>query len=116
MSEKQDDILGQEDKTILVSAEDCNAALDFWRHFNIEIPSALQDAVTSFEKDATFENQQKVKLEFCKAIAETDHEAFKDEMFSKIREECADTTFNMQFDKDLESTLSVDKTETEDKK
>jgi hypothetical protein len=42
----------------------------------------LQDAFDLFAKDPTFENQNKVKLEICRAISQTDHEAFKDDMFS----------------------------------
>lgn len=109
MSEQQKNTIGEEDKTVLVSGEDCLSALDFWRHFNIEIPANLQAAVDAFSKDPTFENQEKVKLEVCKAISETQHEAFKDEMFSRIVEECAGVTFDMQFDTDLEDTLTTDK-------
>lgn len=101
--------MAEKDTTVVISPEDCNAALDFWRHFNIPIPQALQDAFDTFAKDVTFPNQEKVKLEICRAISETDHEAFKDEMFKKIVEECAGVTFDMQFDKDLEKTLSVEK-------
>ena len=101
-------VLEKENK-VVISAEDCNAALDFWRHFNIPIPDALQESFDLFSKDPTFENQNKVKLEVCRAISETDHEAFKDEMFQKIVEECAGVTFDMQFDKDLEKTLTVEK-------
>ena len=102
-------VSGAKDTTVVITPEDCIAALDFWRHFNIPIPTALQDAFDSFSKDPVFLNQEKVKLEICRAISETDHEAFKDEMFKKIVEECAGVTFDMQFDKDLEKTLSVEK-------
>lgn len=110
MSEqKPDGQLAEKDTTVVITPEDCNAALDFWRHFNIPIPQALQDAFESFSQDPSFPNQEKVKLEVCRAISETDHEAFKDEMFVKIVEECAGVTFDMQFDKDLEKTLSTEK-------
>lgn len=92
---------------VVISPEDCNAALDFWRHFNIPIPAALQSALDDFAASPDFPNQQKVKLEICRAISTTDHEAFKDDMFSKIVEECAGVTFEMQFDKDFESTVTV---------
>ena len=106
MSEENKNSLEKEDQKVVISAEDCNAALDFWRHFNIPIPEALQTAMDNFSSNATFLNQQKVKLEICKAIAFTDHEAFKDEMFSKIVEECAGVTFDMQFDEDFEKEVT----------
>jgi hypothetical protein len=110
MSEqKTDGQLAEVDTTVVISPEDCNAALDFWRHFNIPIPQDLQTAFDEFSKDPSFVNQNKVKLQVTKAIAETDHAAFKDEMFTKIVEECAAVSFEMQFDKDIETTLSVEK-------
>ena len=106
MSEKEQQSTEKEQK-VVISPEDCNAALDFWRHFNIPIPSDLQDAFDSFSKEPNFENQEKVKLQICKAISTTDHEAFKDDMFSKIVEECAGVTFDMQFDADFEKTVQI---------
>lgn len=97
----------EKEKKVVISAEDCNAALDFWRHFNIPIPAELQGALDAFAADPTFQNQEKVKLEVCRAISTTDHEAFKDDMFSKIVEECEGVTFEMQFDKDFEAEVSV---------
>ncbi len=108
MSEDQPASQGVEkEKKVVISPEDCNAALDFWRHFNIPIPAELQGALDAFAADPSFINQEKVKLEVCRAISTTDHEAFKDEMFSKIVEECEGVTFEMQFDKDLEEEVTV---------
>jgi hypothetical protein len=97
----------EKERKVVISPEDCNAALDFWRHFNIPISADLQGALDAFAADSSILNQDKVKLEVCKAIAITDHEAFKDDMFSKIKEECEGVTFEMQFDKDLEDTVTV---------
>jgi hypothetical protein len=101
--------LAEKENKVVISPEDCNAALDFWRHFEIPIGSNLQLAFDAFAKDPSFENQEKVKLEVCRAIAETDHEAFKDEMFQRIAEECSGVTFDMQFDKDFEATVAEKK-------
>lgn len=107
MSEEKNDALLEKDTKVVISPEDCSAALDFWRHFDIPISEGLQSALDIFAKDVTFENQQKLKLEICKAISETEHEAFKDEMFQRIVEECAGVSFDMQFDKDFETTVAV---------
>jgi hypothetical protein len=96
----------EKEQKVVISPEDCNAALDFWRHFNIPIPSNLQSAMDTFAQDPSFTNQEKVKLEICRAIAQTDHEAFKDDMFKKISEECEGVTFEMQFDKDFEEEVT----------
>jgi len=99
----------EKENKVVISPEDCNAALDFWKHFQIPVPQSLQLAMDTFSKDPTFENQDKVKLEVCKAIAETDHEAFKDKMFQRIVEESSGITFDMQFDKDFEATVTEKK-------
>ena len=97
----------EETNKVVISPEDCNAALDFWRHFNIPISAQLQGALDAFAADPSFKNQERVKLEVTRAIATTDHEAFKDEMFTKIVEECEGVSFEMQFDKDLEDEVTV---------
>lgn len=108
MSDQNEQLAANEvDQKVAISPEDCNAALDFWRHFNIPIPADLQGAMDGFAKDPTWQNQEVVKLAICKAISETDHQAFKDEMFSKIVEETAAVSFDLQFDQDLEKTLDV---------
>lgn len=108
-SETQSDALIEKDTKVVISPEDCNAALDFWKHFEIPITAGMQTAFDLFAKEPTFENQEKIKLEVCRAIAETDHEAFKDEMFQRIVEECSGVTFDMQFDKDFEATVTEKK-------
>lgn len=95
------------EQKVVISADEVNSALDFWRHFNIPITEDLQKAFEDFQKEATFQNQQKIKLAITQAISTSTHEAFLDEMFSKIREECSDVAFQMQFDKDLEETVTV---------
>jgi hypothetical protein len=102
------DTTAEEVNKVVISPDDCNAALDFWRHFNIPIGVELQTAMDSFAADPSFENQQRVKLEVTKAISTTDHEAFRDDMFKKIVEECATVSYHMQFDKDIEAVLKVE--------
>jgi hypothetical protein len=94
-------------KTVAITPEDCSGAADFWTHFEVPMPQALKDAFATFAKEPTFENQQIVKLEVCRAIGYTDHEAFKDEMFTEIVEECRNVTYDMGFDKELEATLTT---------
>lgn len=104
MSEQDENVAN---KQVVISPEDCNAALDFWRHFNIPISPEFQSAMDAFSKEPTFENQEKVKLEITKVISTSQHEAFKDEMFEKIVSECQGVNFDMQFDKDFEEEVSV---------
>lgn len=108
-NKNQDGSLTEKENKVVISPEDCNAALDFWRHFEIPISPALQAAFEAFAQEQSFENQNKIKLEISRSISETDHEAFKDEMFQRIVEECSGVTFDMQFDKDFEATVEEKK-------
>ena len=93
---------------VVITGEDCKGAADFWTHFEVPMPTELKTAFERFEKDPSIENQNEVKLQVCKAIGYTDHDAFNDEMFKKIVEECRNVVYDMSFDKDLASTLSVE--------
>jgi hypothetical protein len=99
---------GEAQKEVVISADDCRAALDFWSHFEIPMTSELQKAMDDFAQNPSLENQDQVKLEVCRAISGTDHPAFKDEMFQKIVEECSNVLYDMQFDRDLEATLTTE--------
>ena len=105
---KQEESTGDDTK-VVISPKDCQSALDFWKHFNIPIPGELQKAIQLFTDEPSFTNQERVKYEVCKAIATSDHAAFKDDYFVKIVEECAAVAYDMTFDRDLESTLVEDK-------
>jgi hypothetical protein len=93
-------------KTVAITPEDCNGAADFWTHFEVPMPPELKEAFAKFAKDPSYENQNEVKLQVCKAIGYTEHEAFHDEMFKEIREECKNVTYDMGFDSALESVLT----------
>lgn len=105
--EKAPTATAEKEQKVAISPEDLNAALDFWRHFNIPIAAGLQTAVEAFTADPSFANQELVTYELCAAITTTDHEAFKDEMFNMIVKECTSKHFEMQFDRDLEAEVTV---------
>lgn len=96
-------------KEVVITPDDCNAAMDFWSHFQIPVTPELKAAMEAFAKNPSVETQDNVKLEVCKAIATTEHNAFKDEMFKKIVEECSNVVYDMEFERDLEATLSSKK-------
>jgi hypothetical protein len=117
MSDKHEEVkdensnpLQEVSNKVTITPEDCNGAAEFWRHFNVEMLPELKVAFEQFEKAPTYENQQEVKLQICKAIGYTDHEAFRDEMFTEIVEECRSVVYNLSFDKSLEVTLDKEGT------
>jgi len=114
VEEKETNPLQEVTKKVLINAEDCAGAAEFWKHFNVEMLPELRTAFERFEKEPTYENQQEIKLQVCRAIGYTDHEAFRDEMFKEIVEECRGIAYDMSFDKSLTETLTPedDKTNT----
>lgn len=98
----------EDKRKVVISPEDCRAALEFWKHFDIPVPEGLKKAFDTFCTDPTFENQEEVKYFVTTAISSSDHQAFKDEMFSKVREECAQVSYDMAFNRELEETLTTE--------
>ena len=93
---------------IVISPEDCAGAAEFWTQFEIPMPPELTAAFAKFAANPSYENQNEVKLQVVKAVGYTDHEAFNDEMFKEIVEECRGVTYDMSFDKGLESQLTTE--------
>jgi len=117
--EVSENALQENIRKVVVTPEDCAGASEFWTHFDINMPAELKAAFEAFAKNPSVETQDEVKLQLCKAIGYTDHEAFKDEMFMEIVEECRSVVYDMSFDKQLETTLDEKQKSTpvtEDKK
>lgn len=107
VKETENNPLQEVSKAVAITPEDCSGAADFWTHFEVPMLPELKEAFQKFAKDPSFENQNGVKLSICKAIGYTEHEAFRDEMFKEIVEECKNVTYDMGFDDALESTLGA---------
>jgi len=107
-TESEKNTLNEVVTKIVITPEDVAGAADFWTHFEVPMTSALKEAFEAFSKNQTIENQNNIKIAVCNAIRTTDHEAFNDEMFKEIREECTDTEYDMAFNRQLEAKLSED--------
>ena len=95
-------------RKVVITPEDCQGAAEFWTHFEVPMPEGLKTAFEGFAKDPTFENQDKVRLEISRAIAYTQHDAFRDEMFKEVVEECRAVEYDMGFNEQLEKELTPD--------
>ena|SRR5579884_1752568 len=113
VKESENNALQEVSSKVVITPEDCSGAADFWTHFDVPMPQELRDAFAAFAKNPSFENQNAVKLQLCKAIGYTEHDAFNDEMFKEITEECRNVTYDMSFDRSLEDTLAPASTSKE---
>jgi hypothetical protein len=107
MSEKENEKnpLQEVVRKVVITGEDCKGAADFWTHFEVPMIPELKAAFDAFVSNPTLENQDEVKFAVCKAIGYTDHDAFNDEMFKEIVEECRSVVYDMSFDRGLVKTL-----------
>jgi hypothetical protein len=106
MSENQENNALQEvSRKVVITPEDCQGAAEFWTHFEVPMPEELKLAFDTFAADPTFENQDKIRLTIARAIAYTPHDAFRDEMFKEVVEECKAVEYDMGFDQNLEAAL-----------
>jgi hypothetical protein len=108
VKETDNNALQEVSRNVAITPEDCSGAADFWTHFEVPMIPELKEAFEKFAKDPSYANQQEVKQQVCKAIGYTEHEAFKDEMFTEIVDECKNVTYDMGFDSALESTLGTE--------
>jgi len=102
----------QELTEIVINKEDIDNLEGFFTHFNIDCPDYLKQQFATYRNAAkddkieyTLKDQQYLKEELCKAIASSEHELLKDELFSSVVERCEDIWFHAQFKRDLEETL-----------
>ena len=106
----------QEEKKVVVNQEDIQNIEDFFKHFRIPIPNYLQQQIDVFKQDPnnyTYDKQCVLKSELAHAISESDHELFKDELFSNVIKNCAKEWYDTQFNRDLESALSENQDSSE---
>ncbi len=106
-NENENNALQEVSRKVVITPEDCSGAADFWTHFEVPMPEELKNAFKRFAENPSIETQDEVKMEVCRAIGYTDHDAFNDEMFKEIVEECRNVTYDMQFDKNLTETLTT---------
>jgi len=95
-------------RTVVITPEDVAGAAEFWPQFEVPLSSELKAAFERFIAEPTFENQKELKLQLTKEVSTSGHEAFLDEMFKDIREECSNVQYDMAFDKSLESQLTTE--------
>lgn len=99
----------QNEKKVVISQDDTKNVVEYFSHFNIQMPDYLKTAADQFDAEPTFANQQLFKLNLCKAMLESQHESFKDEMFDTVKENASKAMYDLQFDYDLRDELGVEK-------
>ena len=100
-----------EKKEVVISADDIKNISVFFNHFNITIPKFLQAELDRYNNKPdkyTYDDQLKLKAELAHAIVDSEHELFKDELFTKVVTNCEKEWYNVQFNRDFENTIKDD--------
>lgn len=98
-----------EERRVVVNQEDVKNIEDFFNHFRIPIPDFLKTQLDKFKNSPesyTYDDQCLLKTELARAIASSDHELFKDELFTNVLNNCSKEWYDAQFNRDLEEALS----------
>lgn len=95
----------EEQSKVTCSAEDSENIRQYGKHFNVPLTDELVEAIDTFAKDPSFENQKEVKLQVSKWLLSSTHESFKDSLWDAPKKAAEDAVFNLQFDKDVKEHL-----------
>jgi len=109
---------------ITTDVEDCKNVRDFFSHFKIDVPNYLHDAIAAYEaaldanknskeqrnQDRTLLDAQNLfRISLCRAMVESDHPLFKDELFKTVINNSDQVVFTANFDKQISDALTTNK-------
>jgi len=114
MSEETTEETGEVKNKITISSDDCDNVKKYCDHFGVPSSPELDAALAAFKANNTFENQMEIKLEICKWMLSCDHASFKDNLWNAPKKAAEGVVYDLQFDKDLQETLSAVEAETEE--
>lgn len=88
-----------------IEIDDADAVIDFWHHFELEVPEYLQKAADDFLKSPNLTTQNIFRVALCKAISEGKEPIFKDEVFLAIKKNTDKVVFHAEFSQELEKII-----------
>jgi hypothetical protein len=101
-------IVGDEaESKTLVTMEDVKNVRDFFDHFKIEMPQYLTDHLAAMENAENIDEKlhDEMRVQVARAIAESEHEIFKDQLFEEVIPNCQKAWFDRQFSEDFEEAM-----------
>lgn len=109
---------------VTTDIEDCNNVKDFFYHFKIDMPDYLSNAIQDYENELKkspaiikedynkeknlIEHQNNFRVALCRAMVESNHPLFKDELFKTVITNSDQVVFTSNFDKQISEALTVD--------
>lgn len=100
-----------QEKVVLATKDDISNIENFFSHFKLPLPKYLQDQIDVWKSNPegfNEDNQKEMVAALSRAVLESDHEIFSNDVWKGILKECDETYYNSQFDKDLQEALSAE--------
>lgn len=107
---------------VVTDLEDCKNVRDFFTHFKIHMPDYLNSAIVNYEAvletTRSFTKEEKTvskklleaqnifRVSLCKAMVESDHPLFKDELFKTVIGNSEEVVFCANFDEQIGEALT----------
>jgi hypothetical protein len=100
----------EQQNKVVITHEDVKNVKDFFSHFNIPLAEYLTTTLNEIEnaEEVTLELQDKMRINIARAIFESEHEIFKDDLFSEVIPNCEKAWFDAQFSQDFEDAMTSD--------
>lgn len=102
-------------KEVCIDNEDVKNIIDFFRHFEIKMPDDLTEALKAFE-EAQVRNapdgelcllQNTLRTALCRCIVERNADAFKNEIFNEVVENCKKVIFIDSFENQVKDLVTT---------
>lgn len=90
---------------VVIDINDVKNGMNFFKHFNLEVPELLKKAIEDFEKEPNIETQNEFRIAFCKTILQGTEEIYKDEVFELIKVNMAKIDDVYELEKSIKDTL-----------
>lgn len=109
LQDEKDSQTEEQAAALVLSPEDAQNVIDYFKHFKIDLPDQLAAACGVFVENTTLTNQKELKRELCNAIRTSKHESFTDKMFAEIRAICTKAEYDLEFEKELRDVIGQKK-------
>ena len=93
---------------VVITKEDAKNIREFFSHFDITLPDFLSKQIQDITDNEriSLEQQNILRVAIARAISESDHEIFKDQLFEEVIPNCDRVWFDHKFSEDFEVAMA----------
>ena len=94
---------------VVTTQDDIDNMENFFKHFGEPMPNYLRKQIDNWKENKdnyTWQAQEELRAALSHALLSCKHDIMSNDVWNGIRQNCDDTFYNAQFDKDLEEILA----------